>query len=595
MVAIPTLPRLDVMLVHQESFYVLDGYQVNLGVLSLATVLNQQKYSVKILSNIDLYMLRNVQIQYIFKGYKPRIVGFYTMTDNIHHVVKLAKRIKAWSPQSVLTAGGPLASALGSSIAQSFPFDYIIKGEGEYSLPQLADYVIHGKGSPETIPGLIYRDGDTYREGAPSQYITDLDALPDPDRDLIPRSLRLNISSGRGCPNSCTFCFQAVHGKGYRFRSADRVFQEIAGNIDKCGYKAFDIIDDTFVAEPERVLRFCELLREYRRRTKRDFIWYCEARVDTLSQHPELVQAMKDTGLIRLQVGIESGDNETLRRYGKRLDLVKLRDLCQLVNEIDGISIFGNFIIGGPYETEASLAKSHELLRELLHTAPGLFEANTGFLAPYPETPIGRRPDLFGLTVEDDEYLTSITPEDCYCSTPELSRPELRRHRFEFLTDMFTTMNNMLPTISKKRLMQHFYWFKTYNTQTRWFNAVMQPLPAVATYFRHYDNPKFSELSKIRPLELGEWIPLRTIAPLQYDHSDWENYLLTGSYEDMSITDPLEKDIYALSVGKLNIREIMQELRRRHSIELSDTALWKKHVYPMFKKLEDHFQIIFHE
>ena len=126
MVAIPTLPRLDVMLVHQESFYVLDGYQVNLGVLSLATVLNQQKYSVKILSNIDLYMLRNVQIQYIFKGYKPRIVGFYTMTDNIHHVVKLAKRIKAWSPQSVLTAGGPLASALGSSIAQSFPFDYII-------------------------------------------------------------------------------------------------------------------------------------------------------------------------------------------------------------------------------------------------------------------------------------------------------------------------------------------------------------------------------------------------------------------------------------------------------------------------------------
>ncbi len=592
---IPILPKLDVMLIHQESFYILDGYQVNLGVLSLATVLKQQNYSVRILSNIDLFLLRNIQLQYIFMGYKPAVVGFYTMTDNIHHVVKLAKRIKIWSPKSALVAGGPLASALGSTLGKSFPFDYILKGEGEYSMPQLADYIIHHKGSPDAVPGLIYREGNTYREGAPSQFITDLDALPDPDRDLVPRTLRLNISSGRGCPNSCTFCFQAVHGKGYRFRSADRVFQEISSNIDKCGYKAFDIIDDTFVAEPERVMRFCDLLREYRQRTKRDFIWYCEARVDTLSQHPELLKAMKETGLIRLQVGIESGDHETLRRYGKRLDLAKLRDLCQLVNEIDGISIFGNFIIGGPYETEASLAKSHQLVKDLLYAAPGLFEANSGFLAPYPETPIGRRPDLFGLTVEDDEYLTSVTPDDCYCRTPELSRPELRRHRFEFLQDMVTTMIKMLPTISKKRLLQHFHWMKLYNTQTRWLNTVMQPLPAVGMYFRYYDNSKFSELDKIPPRELGDWTPLRTLMSLQYDHSDWDSFLLSGSYEDMSLKDPLEKDIYALSVGKLNIREIMQELRRRHNLTMNDGELWKKHVKPMFKRLEEHFQVIFHE
>ena len=595
MSALPVSPQLDVMLIHQESFYVIDGYQVNLGVLSLGAALSQHGYRVRVMSNMDLYLLRNSQIERIFRGMRPAIVGFYTMTDNIHHVVRLAKRIKQWLPQSRIIAGGPLASALGSSIAASFPFDYIIRGEGEYSLPQLADYLIHHNGSLDSIPGLIYCQNGQYIQGLPPKFIDDLDALPDPDRDLVQRTSRLNISSGRGCPNSCTFCFQAVHGKGYRFRSAERVFQEISSNIDKYGYRAFDIIDDTFVAEPDRVLRFCELLHEYRQRTQRDFIWYCEARVDTLSERPELLQAMKDTGLIRLQVGIESGDTETLRRYGKRLDLPKLRELCQLINEIDGISIFGNFIIGGPYETEESLGKSRQLLRDLLYTAPGLFEANTGFLAPYPETPIGRRPDLFGLTVEDNEYLTSVTPEDCYCSTPSLTRPQLRRLRFEFLEDMVTTMASMLPTISKKRLLQHYHWLKNYNTQTRWLNTVMQPLPAVSSYFKYYDNSKFSDLDGIPERELFEWIPLRTISSLQYDHSDWENYLLTGSYEDVALRDPLEKDIYALSVGKLNIGEMLQALIQRHSLNLDSQELWAQHVRPLFRRLEDHFQIIFHE
>lgn len=591
----PFLGTLDVMLIHQEGFYVIDGYKVNLGILSLGASLQKQGFSVRVMSNTDLYLLSNEQQKTIFRALKPAIVGFYTMTDTIQHVVRLAKRLRSWSPASKIVAGGPLASAIGDKIASYFPFDYIVKGEGEYSLPQLTAYITQNKGALDGIPGLIWRDKGQYHAGAPAQLITDLDALPDPERGLVTTPTRLHISAGRGCPNSCTFCFQSVHGQGYRFRSAERVFQEIATNIDRFGYRAFDIIDDTFIAEPDRVVKFCELLKEYRQRTGKDFIWYCEARVDTLSERPELIKLMKDTGLIRLQVGIESGDTETLRRYGKRLNLQSLRELCQQVNELDGISVFGNFIIGGPQESEATLAKSLDLVKELLHLAPGLFEANTGFLAPYPATPIGKRPDLFGLTVEDDTYLTSVTPEDCYCSTPFLSRPQLRRLRHEFIAAMLSEMRSMLPTIPRRRLLQHYHWLKLYGTQTRWLSTTLQPLPAVHEYLKFFDNAKFAQLRDIPEAELMEWVPLRTICAIQYDPANWEDYRLSGSYEDMVITDPVEKDVYALSVGKLSLGELLQELRQRHRLDQDDSTLWHEVVKPMFQRLEDHFQVIFHE
>ncbi len=586
--------QLDVILVHQESFYVVDGYQVNLGLLSIATFLEQQGFSVKILSNNDLYMLRDFFVQRIFTSYRPKLIGFYTMTDNIHHVYHLAKKVKKWSPASKFLAGGPLASALLAQMGQLFPFDYIIKGEGEYSVTALAEYVCHQKGELSEIPGLYYRQEDKYVEGAPSQYITDLDALPDPDRNLVPRTSRLNICSGRGCPNSCTFCFQAVHGKGYRFRSADRVANEVITNLSKYNYPAFDIIDDTFVAEPDRVLRFCELLKEYRKESKRNFIWYCEARVDTLSERPELLQAMKETGLIRLQVGIETGDHATLKRYGKRLDLDKLKALCSLVNSLDGISIFGNFIIGGPYETQETFAKSMELVMDLLHIAPGLFEASSGFLAPYPQTPIGRRPDLFGLTVEDDSYLTSVTPDECYCSTPSLTRPQLRKMRFDFAIETINEMRRMLPNIHRQRLLQHFHWFRHFNTQTRWLTGALSPLGAVSAYFKYYDTPRFAALGEIPPKALIDWTPFRTIQTLQYNTDDWENYHLEGSYEDIDLREPFEKDVYALAIGKLTMGETLAELKRRHMPENNMEEVWNR-ALPIYQNLERHFQIIFHE
>lgn len=589
--------QLDVLLVHLESFYNLDTSQANLGVLYVATTLEQQGFSVKLMSTTDVFFLNEENMQTIFANMRPRLVGFYTLSDNIYQVSTLAGRVHQWSPSSKLLCGGPLASALSDRLSSYYPFDFIIKGEGEYSTTALVRYLKTKQGQLSDIAGLSYTldQGKTYQHGPSAQPIKDLDQLPNPDRSLVPRSLRLNISAGRGCPNACTFCFQAVHGKGYRFRSAENLAAEIIANLEQYPYRAFDIIDDTFVADADRAFRFCEILRDYRSTSHRDFAWYCEARVDTLDLHPDLLIALTETGLIRLQVGIESGDSETLRRYGKRLDLDALENLVGRVNQMGNLSIFGNFIIGGPFENEQTLQRSRQLALRLIDLAPGLFEATSGYLAPFPETPLAQRAEQFGLTNFEPEFLTSLTLDECTCETPTMSRAQIRRARFLFTQQLLKRMVHMLPKLPKERILQHYHWLHKYGTATRWLSNIFQRLGAVNEYFKFYDSPRFCSLDSVPEQQLPRYTAMRTIGPLQYDPANWEEFLLDNSYRKLRLHTRVEKEVYALSAGKLTLEQMSLAIKQRLDLPDSPTAILHQQIVPALRKLEKHFQVILHQ
>ena len=253
---------LDVVMIHVDSYYNLTHSQPNLGVLYIATVLKERGYRVKVLAPTDLFLMTREDLQALFTGARPRLVGFYTMSDTIFQVSTLAGRIRTWVPDVKFIAGGPLASALGPDLDRYFPFDYSVKGEGEFAMLAVAEFVCRGTGDLSAVPGLYTRTGAGLASGPPVEFIKELDELPNPDRNLVNNPLRFHVSTGRGCPYACTFCFQAVHGRGYRYRSARHVVDEIIHNLEAHNHRAFDIIDDTFVANPKRVLEFCELLRD---------------------------------------------------------------------------------------------------------------------------------------------------------------------------------------------------------------------------------------------------------------------------------------------------------------------------------------------
>jgi radical SAM superfamily enzyme YgiQ (UPF0313 family) len=107
------------------------------------------------------------------------------------------------------------------------------------------------------IRGLPFRrpDGQTVIT-PPRPYITDLDSLPLPARDLIDVDgyldawreqngyASLSISVSRGCPYGCEWCQEAVHGPDLRQRSPEGVAAEMKALKQSYQVDRLRVVDD---------------------------------------------------------------------------------------------------------------------------------------------------------------------------------------------------------------------------------------------------------------------------------------------------------------------------------------------------------------
>ena len=113
------------------------------------------------------------------------------------------------SSDGLTVVGGPHATACPREVADYA--DYVIVGEGEFTLPRLlADLREGGNGK---IPGVM--TGDYYR---PSDTVVRLDAYP------AFSEYKGYIEISRGCPFSCGYCqTPQIFGHCMRHRSIDEV------------------------------------------------------------------------------------------------------------------------------------------------------------------------------------------------------------------------------------------------------------------------------------------------------------------------------------------------------------------------------------
>lgn len=310
----------------------------------------------------------------------PDLVGITVMTGQYGSAVNIARLVKRLDPSIPVVVGGVHPTILPGDMLRHQEIDIEVRGEGEYTLLELASKLKSGK-PLDNVLGITYRHNNEILSTPNRPLIENLDELPFPARHLLyeketfPSSAFGRIFAARGCPYQCTYCAShKVWTRRVRYRSPRNVVAEIRRTKEAFGTQYFYFDDDTFTINKQYVLKICDLLKE----GKLGITWGCETRAGLIDN--ELARRMRAAGCEFCNVGVESGDEATLRRIKKGVTIPKIKDTRRIMKEA-GISFNAFFMIGFPWEAKDEVEKTVSLMREL---QPDL--AYLSIVTPYPGT-----------------------------------------------------------------------------------------------------------------------------------------------------------------------------------------------------------------
>lgn len=477
--------------------------------------------------------------------HEVNLLGFYVAADNVIPSGHVMRWVKQNFPSVKILVGGPEAYALGEKFMHDTGCDYIVCGEGEYPVLGLLNYEVDGVGSLASIRGIKYFDSHgKFTANPPAELIHDLDSLPFPDRrDSINHSFRsgksIGILTGRGCPFHCAFCFEGAASKTVRFRSIQNVIAEIEDVRSwNSSLKCVNVYDDTFTLNESRVRNFCEYMKSV------GLFWTCEAHVSILYHNPEMIDMMANSGLIAVQIGIESGSPEILRAYSKNTTPEMILDVVAKCKSAGLYRVEGNYILGGAFETEETISRSIEHAKQLITAGRGITEINTVFFAPYYGTPITRNPENFGIKIDSFRHEhTAVTMAEAVTETERMTANDIVRskERFEreitehYILEAGRTSRDELLHGTCRGLplsMNNSHWLKA------WTNY-----PHIESFMRHLsaDEQEFSP-TKYPVRSAGAYI-------VEGDSVSGYGFRISGD----------EAKLFLLSDGRMTVQEIAEQ------------------------------------
>ncbi|OPX32140.1 MAG: hypothetical protein B1H40_02955 [Candidatus Latescibacteria bacterium 4484_181] len=347
-----------------------------LGLAYLASVLREDAHQVEI-ADLEVEPGRKVD----FSRYD--LVGITSLTPQYSRALELARLAKKEGIHVVM--GGYHVSFQDQEALSTGVVDYVVRGEGEHVFRELVNCLELGR-KVDDVPGISFmKDGHLFRNPQ-APYISDLDRLPLPARDLLPMDKYVtmldehratSMVTSRGCPFNCTFCVSSkMGGLKWRTRTIDSIINEIKDIKDRYGYRGFLFMDDNFTLNPKRVIQFAEQLIKRRL----NIFWWCFSRVDTIVKNEYMVKKMAEAGARTVFLGVESANQETLDEYHKKITLRQLYRAWEILRDYK-LKIWGSFIIGGVHETKKMIDQTIQLARKLNPDT-----AQFSILTPYPGT-----------------------------------------------------------------------------------------------------------------------------------------------------------------------------------------------------------------
>lgn len=325
---------------HIALFAVNGGYtHTNLAIRCLRRCLEAAGFPVTLIEH-NLRDRTDVMLDALAAA-RADVYGFSCYIWNLPLMLTLAADLKAIRPAAVIWFGGPevsydtdrFADVLGTHV------DYLVSGEGEGAVSTLVRALADGTPPVERI---LY--------GTPAPLMQGI-AYSD-EEDL--RGRLVYYESARGCPFACSYCLSS-RTPGVRAKPAETVIADLR-RFEGRGVRTVKLVDRTFNFSPSRANAIWRALLDEDWQGEYHF----EICASLLDEESMEILAHMPPGRIRLEVGLQSTNPQTLTAVNRRIDPKAVIARLEHLHRESAVHIHLDLIAGLPHEDYARFARSFD-------------------------------------------------------------------------------------------------------------------------------------------------------------------------------------------------------------------------------------------
>ncbi|MFH0900898.1 MAG: radical SAM protein [Pseudomonadota bacterium] len=392
---------------------------LNVGLAYVVSAAERAGIAFEIL-DIDAHRYSDEEVERRIRTMRFDVAAIGTLVSQYTLVKGIAAMIRQHHPRAVIVVGNTLGTSVPRLLLEKTEVDVAVRGEGDITAVELFQAVAAGSSLDEVAGICFKRDGEIV-ETAPRRAIACVDDIPFPNYDLFDIDIYLEksrlivpapeklpiafddlvampVSTARGCPFQCNFCYHAFKSLKYRHRSPESICAEIERWKTKYGANYVSFWDELSLYDIKSTARLADLLIEKNLR----MFFVGSARSELLDWSKlEVARQLRKAGCKGLSFALESGNESILRAMNKRNHVADFITQAKVCHEA-GLEVYTSLVFGYPQETPATIANTFDVCSK------ARVYPSVGYLQPSPGTPIYEYARQKGYIGDEELYLMSM-------------------------------------------------------------------------------------------------------------------------------------------------------------------------------------------
>ncbi len=344
----------------------------HLGLMTIAGILRDSG----MVSRIEI---ENENIRPVVWDDRPDLVGITVTVDVLPRAMELAQQFRK---QGIPVVAGGIHITTAADYIPKNAFNSLVIGAAEGTWPEILRDMKAGLDRDGTAGSMLKKE---YRcRGS----LTGAE-LRSPAYELMQKEgyLYCNIvSTSRGCPYRCDFCYNSSRERRY----VNRPVEDVLKDIQTIGMKHIMFIDDNFIGNPKWTWQLMEAIKPLGLR------WNAAVSAN-IADMPDLLDEMKACGCQSLFIGFESVNPKAVAGVHKVQNQVERYDVLVEMLHSRGIMINASFVFGLDGDTKETFQATLDwIVRNRIETV------TSHILTPYPGTALYTRMEAAGRLTTGD-------------------------------------------------------------------------------------------------------------------------------------------------------------------------------------------------